>query len=160
MTAVCYRCFYRGPAQDDQRCPACDFALITEADEPTCEKHLADIMGRYSVRAGAPKLPGIKTHHGLPGAARQRFFAVGTVAPPDEPESEAAVVRQDAGPVTTTVPKVVRLAPQAEKRADTDVRGGTAVGLARRSFGALEVACVLLGALAAGVGAAFLGTAL
>lgn len=161
MIAVCYRCFYRGPAHADPNgnvfegtCPACDFALILETVEPSKERHIEDILARYSVRQGAPRLPGIRTHHGLDHPhpidevpARPRFFAVGT-----------AQSNEDVPGWSAMVPKVAPRVPSTLEQA-TPVATDSPAQVAKRGLRAVEVLCVVLGALAAGVGAAFLSTA-
>ncbi len=159
MIAVCYRCFYRGPAHTDPQgnvfegtCPACDFALILETAEPTSERHIEDILARYSVRQGAPRLPGIRTHHDLDQVPlRPRFFAVGTAQSNQDVPGWSAMVPQVAERAARPPSVVEPAPPAAEVRAAQEV--------AKRGLRAVEVLCVVLGALAAGVGAAFLSTA-
>lgn len=153
MIAVCYRCFYRGPAAGSSKCPACQFALITEAAEPTQVRHLEDIFARYSVRSEAPALPGVGVHPGLDRhPPRARFFAVGTLQDELLTSGEAEVVVEEAP------------APAPEESADEDARAvGIEAPTPRRSWyraRVLELFCLALAAAAAGVGAAFLHTAL
>lgn len=173
MTAVCYRCFYRGPAGEASKCPACDFALIVEAAEPTAERHIEDILSRYSVRDRAPKLPGIATHHGLPGAPRPKFFAVGTVPPPHEVPAASTPgltsrVPSTLAPQGAPAPRPTRPSSDmeiAELEATALVASPVACQLSsgtttlRTGVRAVEILCVVLGALAAGIGAAVLHTA-
>jgi hypothetical protein len=56
--AVCYRCAYEGPGLAN-RCPACQFPMILEAEGTPPARRIDDILERVSMDAGAPPLPGV-----------------------------------------------------------------------------------------------------
>jgi len=167
MLAVCYRCFFQGEANDELRCPECDFALIIESREPTSIKHIEDIFSRYSVRMGAPGLPGVKpkTHSGL----APKFLAMGTGVNAPTPSAEVLTMSRQhqvaAGSSVSAMPMPPPIPIQARQTMDEDwmpvryPRPDTAV-VYKRGISVREIFCVALAALVSGAGAAFLMTLL